>query len=166
MRFTHSGRCHCGSIAVELLTDRAPQDHLLGACQCSFCRKHNARAFSDPKARAVLTAVEADNVHHYRFGLATADVILCRNCGVYVAMLLGDGDDVFSVVNVDVLDDRKAFTGELESRDFDGETTESRIARRKARWTPTALIGWPAPGKRVSIDPTDKNTARQGGLDG
>jgi hypothetical protein len=163
MRFTHKGQCHCGSIAVELRTDRAPAEQLLGACQCSFCRKHNARAFSDPKARVALTAAAPEHVHHYRFGLATADVILCRNCGVYVAMLLTDDDRIFSVVNVDILDDRRAFTGELESRDFDDETTAGRIARRKARWTPTELIDWPASATRDRDSRTDKNAARQGG---
>jgi hypothetical protein len=43
------GQCHCGAIRVELTSDRPPDEQALGACQCSFCRKHNARAFSDPK---------------------------------------------------------------------------------------------------------------------
>jgi hypothetical protein len=37
------GSCHCGVIEIELETDRLPKDQVVGACQCSFCRKHNAR---------------------------------------------------------------------------------------------------------------------------
>ena len=123
----HKGSCHCGAIEIELETDRLPKDQVVGACQCSFCCKHNARTFSDPKARAVLIARMAEHVQLYTFGLMTSQQIVCRRCGVYVAMLLSEGDSVWSVINLDTLEDRA-----------------TRIARRKARWTPTNLIGWPA----------------------
>ena len=82
------GQCHCGAIRVELATDRQPGDQVLGACQRSFCRKHNARAFSDPKAHVTLTASEPQHLQRYSFGLKTSDQIICRRCGVYVAMTL------------------------------------------------------------------------------
>jgi hypothetical protein len=47
------------------------------------------------------------------------------------------------VVNVDALDDRALFTRTPEKRDYSAETREQRIARRKARWCPTTLVGWP-----------------------
>jgi hypothetical protein len=144
MRFVHHGQCHCGSIAIELRTIRAPEAQVLGACQCSFCRKHNARAFSDPGAHVTLRAVDPGNVQLYRFGLATADVVLCRACGVYMAMLLAEADGVRSVINVDALDDRARFTATSAPRDYSAETAQERIARRKAKWTPTTLLDWPA----------------------
>jgi hypothetical protein len=33
------GQCHCGAILVELTTGRQPSDQVLGAFQCTFCRK-------------------------------------------------------------------------------------------------------------------------------
>jgi hypothetical protein len=150
MRFVHHGQCHCGSIAVELRTGRAPQAQVLGACQCSFCRKHNVRAFSDPGSRVALRAVDPSRVQLYRFGLSTVDVILCRNCGVYVGMLLTEGDEALSVVNVDILDERAEFTAIPTPRDYSAESADERIARRKAKWTPTTLLDWP---KRVSPEP-------------
>lgn len=143
MRFVHHGQCHCGSITVELRTGRVPQAQVLGACQCSFCRKHNARAFSDPGSHVALRAIDPSHVHPYRFGLGTVDVILCRNCGVYVGMLLTDGDEVLSVVNIDTLDERAQFTATPAARDYSAESTDERIARRKAKWTPTTLLNWP-----------------------
>jgi hypothetical protein len=142
MRF--KGRCHCGAIGVELTTDRPPADQRLGACQCSFCRKHNARAFSDPLAHVTLTAAEPQYLQRYSFGLKTSEQIICRNCGVYVAMTLTDDGLTWSVVNIDTLDERAAFTRAPEPRDYDTEDHNGRIARRKARWCPTTLIGWPA----------------------
>jgi hypothetical protein len=140
----YSGRCHCGAIRIELSTDRPPGEQILGACQCSFCRKHNARTFSDPKAHVTLTAAEPDELQRYTFGLKTSEQILCRRCGVYVAMTLRDGPAVWSVINIDTLDDRALFTRAPESRDYSAEDRASRVARRKARWIPTTLVGWPA----------------------
>jgi hypothetical protein len=140
------GQCHCGAIRVELTTDRPPGDQVLGACQCSFCRKHNARAFSDPKAHVTLTASDPAQLQRYCFGLKTSDQIICRQCGVYVAMTLTDQGKVWSVVNIDTLDQRAAFTGTPVARDYDAEDRAGRIARRKARWCPTTLVGWPASG--------------------
>jgi len=138
-----NGQCHCGAIRVELSTDRRPQDQVLGACQCSFCRKHNARAFSDPKAHVTLTAAEPRQLQRYAFGLRTSEQIICRRCGVYVAMTLVEGERVWSVVNADTLEDRALFSRATEPRDYDAEDREGRIARRKARWCPTTLVGWP-----------------------
>jgi hypothetical protein len=50
---------------------------------------------------------------------------------------------VWSVVNIDTLDDRALFTRTPEPRDYSAEDREERIARRKARWCPTVLVGWP-----------------------
>jgi hypothetical protein len=138
------GRCHCGAIRVELTTDRTPEEQVLGACQCSFCRKHNVRAFSDPDAHVTLTATDPQHLQQYSFGLKTSEQIICRRCGVYVAMTLIDEGRTWSVINVDALDERALFTRAPEPRDYSAENREARIARRKARWCPTTLVRWSA----------------------
>ena len=75
------GGCHCGAIGVELTLPRPPEEELVGACQCSFCRKHNARTVSDPKAVARLVVNEPAQLNRYRFGLNASEVVLCRRCG-------------------------------------------------------------------------------------
>ncbi len=140
----HTGGCHCGAIRTELETSRTPQEQVLGACQCSFCRKHNARAFSDPSAMVVITATEPNSLQLYEFGLHTSKQVICKRCGVYVAMILFDGDTVLSVLNIDTLDDRALFTRPPEPRVYDNETAPKRTDRRRQRWTPTTLVGWPS----------------------
>ena len=142
------GQCHCGAIRVELTTERQQGDQVLGECQCSFCRKDNARAFSDRNAHVTLTVVDPQHLQRYSFGLKTSDQIICRRCGVYVAMTLTDGGRVWSVINIDTLDDRALFTLTPEARDYSAEDREERIARRKARLCPTTLVGWPASASR------------------
>jgi len=58
-------------------------------------------------------------------------------------MTIIDAERVLSVINIDVLDDRASFNREPQPRDYSAEDRAERIERRKARWTPTALIGWP-----------------------
>lgn len=137
------GSCHCVAIAVELHSERAPHQHTLAACQCSFCRKHNARTFSDPKACVTLTARNHSQLQRYAFGLRTAEQVICRRCGVYMGMVAVDGDRAWSTIIVDALEDRLSFTGPLEARDFSTEDAAAHVARRKARWIPTLLIGGP-----------------------
>jgi hypothetical protein len=137
------GQCHCGAILVEVTTGRQPSDQVLGACQCTFCRKHNARTFSDPEAHVKLTAVNPQQIQLYSFGLKTSYQIICRQCGVYVAMIMTDGGQVWSIINVDTLDERTLFTRVPEPRDYSAEDREERIARRRARWCPTTLASWP-----------------------
>jgi len=63
-------------------------------------------------------------------------------------MTLTDEGRVWSVLNVDTLDERALFTRTPEPRSYDAEDREGRIARRKARWCPTTLVGWPTSASR------------------
>jgi hypothetical protein len=90
-----------------------------------------------------LVAHEPEHLQLYSFGLRTAEAVICRRCGVYVAMVLIDGDRAWSTINVDALKERASFTRLAESRDFSAEDVVGRTARRKARWCPTTLVDWP-----------------------
>jgi hypothetical protein len=118
---------------------------VLGACLCGFCRKHNARAFSDPDASVTLVARDPGHLQRYSFGLHTAEAVICRRCGVYVAMVLIEEDRAWSTINIDALKERASFTCPAEPRDFSAEDVAGRTARRKARWSPTTLVDWPGP---------------------
>jgi hypothetical protein len=141
--FVHRGGCHCGAIGLTLRTPRPPERQVIGACQCGFCRSHNARTYSDPGAACTLEAREPDQLQLYAFGLNTSRVVLCRRCGTYVAMLLREGERAWTTVSVDALDERALFTRAPEPRDFGAEDAAGRLGRRKARWIPTDLVGWP-----------------------
>lgn len=141
---THRGSCHCDSISLTLQAPRSPDQCPLNTCQCTFCRKHNARTFSDPSAKCEVTINSIENLRCYRFGLSTAEVILCGNCGVYVCMVLRDREKAWTTVNAMCLDNFGEWTGPVSERMYDGESKEERTERRKARWCPTTLVRWPA----------------------
>ncbi|MCA1826620.1 MAG: GFA family protein [Myxococcales bacterium] len=122
------GRCHCGNISYELQTELAEPP--LRACQCSFCRMHAARSISDPAGRLVFDVEDESLLSRYRFGLATADFLVCRRCGAYAGAFM----DGYGIANARLLE--TALLREPSPVSYDGETAEQRIARRRERWTP------------------------------
>jgi hypothetical protein len=132
----HTGGCHCGNISVRLHLSRTPEQMPLRSCSCSFCRSHGTRTVSDRDGRFEIVASDRSLVERYRFGSRTADYVLCRRCGVYVGALCETDSGLRAVVNVNCLDDRALFTQPPAAPDYDGETTESRLARRSINWMP------------------------------
>ena len=135
----HAGGCHCGNIRMSLRLSRAPADSPLRTCQCAFCRAHATRTVADPLGLFEVAAGDWSRVEKYRFGTRTADYLICRTCGVYVAALCETPKGLRAVVNVNALDDRAAFTGTPEKPDYGGETPAARLVRRAERWMPTVL---------------------------
>ncbi len=140
MPTTYKGSCHCGAITVEHSSAVPPQAAEVRECQCSFCRLHGARAVSDPQGELCFTEHTAGALHRYRFSLNTADFLICRNCGAYLGCVLSNGDELYGIVNINTLDDKALFTSPPIAAVYDSEDTASRIARRKARWTPASVL--------------------------
>ena len=134
------GHCHCGAIRVILEPGRPVGELAYRACQCGFCRRHGAATTSDPQSFLHIEAAPGA-VNHYRFGRRAVDVLLCEECGVYVAssIELEDGSRLatLNVAGVQL----GGFDGRTPDPSvYDDETDEERLARRKARWTPTTLV--------------------------
>jgi hypothetical protein len=134
------GGCHCGNITVSYRTTVAPEAAVARACQCSFCRKHNTRSLSDPKGALEINVRDPDALNRYRFGLRTAEFLICRNCGVYVAAFMPDPTDAhaYATLMANVLDEQ-ARISQAEPADYAGEDEAGRRQRRRQRWTPASL---------------------------
>ena len=138
--YTHAlqGSCHCGAIRATLQATKPADALQVRACQCSFCARHGAMTVSDPAGRAVIE-VERAHLVGYQFGTRTGTSLICARCGIYAGVMLEDGANIWSVLNVRGLG-IAAFKGRApEPVVYDGETPEQRIARRKAKWTPTEI---------------------------
>jgi hypothetical protein len=147
-RHVYAGACHCRNLELRLESDRTPLELGLRTDTCSFCAKHHSMYTSDPAGAVHLAVRDEARLERYRFGTRTADFLLCRTCGVFVAAYATyeDGPQV-AVVNVHVLDARAEFlANQLQVADLEGEPVEQRLARRRARWTPVRsfAIGEPA----------------------
>ena len=140
----HTGGCHCGNIRLGFSTELDPPQIEVRACQCSFCVRHGSRAAADAAGKLIISVKDEARLQRYQFGLRTADYLICRECGVYVAAITGDDDaiardDARAIVIINALDDRERFNQEPVSVDFDAESREQRQARRRARWMPVLM---------------------------
>ena len=133
---TYEGACHCGAIGWHLHTSIAPADWVLRACQCSFCRAHDTRCVSDSNGRVDFRHSQRERVNLYRFGLRTADFVVCRHCGVYLGAVLNHAKGRFTTVNVNVLCDPIGALPEPQLMQYDTEDESARIDRRTRVWTP------------------------------
>ena len=135
----YSGGCHCGNLTVRFETRRSPEELGVRRDTCSFCQKHQVRSTSDPAGTLHVAAADPSLVERYRFGTRTADFLICRRCGVYVAAVMPDA--LIGVVNASVFHEHAAFLAlPLKVADLDGETLDERLARRKSRWTPIGTL--------------------------
>ncbi|MGH6954960.1 MAG: aldehyde-activating protein [Alphaproteobacteria bacterium] len=133
------GGCHCGNITVVLETRRRPDELGLRACQCSFCLSHGARSTSDPQGHARITVRDGARLRRYRFGLRTADFLVCRDCGGYAAAVMTEAGGSFAVLNVNLFRDAAAFAAPATPMSYDAESEAERRARRRRLWTPAEV---------------------------
>ncbi|HEV8324819.1 MAG TPA: GNAT family N-acetyltransferase [Myxococcota bacterium] len=133
------GRCRCGNVEVRLRTARPPETLPLRACQCSFCREHDARTVTDPAGTAWIGIADAAAVQRHRFALATADFLLCKRCGAYAGAVADDGaGGTRATLNAALF--VPALEQAAEPVDYDGESAAARAARRRVAWTPAQVV--------------------------
>jgi hypothetical protein len=104
-----TGGCYCGNIHLTMTLSREPSALDPRACDCDFCQKHGAEYVSDPLGSLHIRIKAEREVSRFRQGSDIAELLLCRTCGVLVAALYQDGEQLFGTVNVKVLDGRADF---------------------------------------------------------
>ena len=132
------GSCHCGNISVTLdWPDRQPAIPVR-ACGCGLCTKHGAAWTSHPEGRFHLAIRDDSQVKRYRFGTKTADFHVCLACGVMPIATCMIDETPYAVVNVNTFDDVDRAALVKTATNFESETTQDRLARRRRNWTPGA----------------------------
>jgi hypothetical protein len=136
---TLNGSCHCGALHVALETRKAAAELPARSCQCGFCTRHGALNTSDPEGFLHITAAPG-SLSRYRFGRGQIDMLLCVECGCYVAAVQDlDGGEMIGTVNV-IGTKLEGFDGRSgEPMDYEDETDEARLMRRRAKWSPATV---------------------------
>ena len=133
------GRCHCGNISLVLETEKTPETLAVRACGCSFCSSRGARSTSDNGGKVRFEVKDEDQLSRYRFGLRTADFLVCRTCGAYMAAMFTDEDGrVYATLNSRHFERAVEFPTAGEAVSYEGETAEAKHQRRRKLWTPVA----------------------------
>ncbi len=137
---TYAGRCHCGAIGFRYTVLTPPADWAIRACQCRFCRSHDALSTSDPTGTIAFEASSPDRLQRYRFGLKTADFLLCRQCGIYIGAVIETPRGHFGIINTHALVDPQPLLAKPEPISYVDEDTGGRVARREERWSRVTVI--------------------------
>jgi hypothetical protein len=128
------GRCHCGNIAFALDWDDVSSGIPARACGCSFCTKHGGVWTSNPAAHLRVRVRDALLASDYRFGTGTATFHVCSRCGSVPVVSCEIDGRVYAVVNVNTFENVDGALLRRAAADFDGETLDSRLARRQRNW--------------------------------
>ena len=134
------GKCHCGNISFALDWPGDGKTIPVRACSCDFCTKHGGTYTSHRDAALAALVHDEALVSKYRFGTGTAAFHVCARCGVVPFVTSTIDENLYAVVNVNCFEgiDPACFSRAIT--DFDGETTESRLDRRKRNWIPTVTV--------------------------
>lgn len=136
----YRGSCHCGAVAVALSLPRPASEMRVRACQCAFCRPRGTRTIAEAAGSVRISMPSRDQILRYRFGLRTADYLLCATCGTYIGAVQEDAGGLISVINVGGLDIPEFRDMKADPVSYDGEGVADRLARRKTYWMPATLV--------------------------
>jgi len=129
-----NGKCHCGNIAFELERAGDPAAIPARACGCSFCVKHGGVWTSNPKSTLLVTIRDASLVSKYTFGSRTATFHVCSRCGAVPLVTSEIANNLYAVVNVNVLENVDPSWLRHAAANFEGEDVASRLTRRTQNW--------------------------------
>jgi hypothetical protein len=130
------GSCHCGNISFELDWRPTPTEIPARACDCAFCTKHGGVWTSTPNGALKVFVKDRSLVSQYAFGTQTALFHICRQCGVVPAVTSEIDGHVYAVVSVNAFNNVEPSMLRRSPASFEGETMESRLARRARNWVP------------------------------
>jgi hypothetical protein len=134
------GKCHCGNIAFSLAWEPDPAEIPARACGCSFCTKHGGVWTSNPKGALEVMVRDSALVSRYAFGTRTAEFHICARCGIVPVVTSSIDGHLYAVVSVNAFEGLEPSLLRRSPANFDGEGTDSRLARRKRNWIANVVI--------------------------
>ena len=134
------GGCHCGAILVKAVLSRDTTHYAPRACDCTFCRKHGAAYVSDPMGRLVIRTRDERHLQRYRQGSGSAQMVLCRECGILIGAVYQDGAQVYGTLNVTAMDPSLTWGAAITASPQRLSAME-KITRWQALWFRDVLVG-------------------------
>jgi hypothetical protein len=133
------GSCYCGNVRVSASFSQYLSTYEPRACDCNFCRKHAAAYASDPLGSLRIQIVNDIEVNRFRQGSNSADMLLCRTCGVLVGALYRESNCLFGTLNVKALDSHFSF-GLEQPVSPKLLSAEQKVKRWRGLWFPDVQL--------------------------
>jgi hypothetical protein len=140
-RITHEGGCHCANLRWRFDTTRTSGEFAPRACDCEFCSRHRAAWVSDSQGALRIEVQHGADLQRYRQGSKQAEFLVCRVCGVLVAVVARSEDGrLLGAVNRNAFDRHDGFADEttVSPRLL---PADAKLDRWTHLWTPTDLAG-------------------------
>ncbi len=135
------GRCPCGNLSVHWQT--VDYSVVPRACQCGYCRAHDAAWVSKPGTRVRLRARDGNEYRVVHQGSGTASFHECARCGAVLAVTVVAGGDAYAALNARHLRNPRGFAHPV-AVDYSGQDAAEKLARWCANWCrPVQLPGEP-----------------------
>ena len=128
------GGCHCGNISFKFNIEPDPAEIPARACGCSFCVKHGGVWTSNPSASLRVNVKDSSAVSPYEFGTRTAQFHICTRCGIVPVVTSELDGRLYAVVSVNAFENVDPAMLKHAPANFDGESEDVRLARRKRNW--------------------------------
>ena len=135
------GGCPCGNLTFELDWAGDAARIPARACDCTFCVRHGGVWTSHAGSRLAVKITDDALVSRYEFGTRTATFHVCARCGVPPLVTSTIDGRVYAVVNVNCFEGVDPARLDRAPASFEGETVESRLARRKRGWIGEVTFG-------------------------
>ena len=138
------GRCHCGNLGFALETAHPGRPSGRVSATAPSAARTASRCVSDPAGRAAIRVSDPARLVRYRFGLRTAEFLVCGTCGVYIGAYAEEEGQGLATLNLRA-------TSHHGRPGASSPTVRRRPANAApaagARWTPTELrLGALPPG--------------------
>jgi hypothetical protein len=134
-----SGGCYCGNIRLTVFLSQDLSAYIPRACDCDFCRKHGAAYVSDPAGTLRIRVTDERELSRFRQGSNTAEMLLCRTCGVLVGAVYEEAAELFGTVNAQSLECRASF-GTEQSVSPKALAAERKVQRWREIWFPKVAL--------------------------
>ncbi|MDE2090309.1 MAG: aldehyde-activating protein [Gammaproteobacteria bacterium] len=131
--FPVRGSCHCGNILMDMELARAPDTYQPRACNCDFCRQHNAAYVSDPQGSLAIWIKDQNLSGKYSQGSGQAAFLFCKHCGVLVGVYYSHEGRVYAAVNARAVQGGKPF-GPEQSASPQTLSASDKVQRWQALW--------------------------------
>ena len=137
------GGCHCGNISFTLEWTPDAVEIPARACDCTFCVKHGGLWTSNPAAALRIRVRDPERVTRYEFGTRTAQFHICGGCGVVPVVTSEIEGRLYAVVSVRAFNNVDPARIRRAPASFEGEETDTRLARRQRNWIGDVRFGAP-----------------------
>jgi hypothetical protein len=134
-----NGGCFCNNISFVMNLTQPSNQYNPRECDCIFCQKHGSAAISDKDGTLSIKIKDLQQLSRFRQGSKLAEFLICKICGVFVAVCFDDNGKIYGAINSRAVGNKYAF-GKNIIVSPEKLSNDEKIHRWKMLWFPNVHI--------------------------